>query len=52
LAKGALWGLLPSILFFLVVYFCLKKGLPLTVVLLSGFAAWILAAAVHQWLLK
>ncbi len=52
LAKGALWGMLPSILFFLVAFFCLKKSLSLAVVLLAGFAAWLLAAAVHQWLLK
>jgi uncharacterized membrane protein (GlpM family) len=51
-AKGALWGMLPSILFFLVALFCLRKGLPLTVVLLAGFAAWLLGAMVHQWLLK
>jgi uncharacterized membrane protein (GlpM family) len=52
LAKGALWGLLPSILFFLVAFFCLKKSMPLSVVLLAGFAAWLLGAVVHQWLLK
>jgi hypothetical protein len=37
-AKGALW--LPSLLFFLVALFCLKKGLPLTIVLLTSFAAY------------
>ena len=51
-AKGALWGLVPSILFFLVAFFCLKKGFPLTVVLVASFAAWFLAAAVHQWALR
>jgi uncharacterized membrane protein (GlpM family) len=51
-AKGALWGMVPSILFFLVAFFCLKKSLPLTVVMTAIFAAWLLGAVVHQWLLK
>jgi len=51
-AKGALWGILPSLLFFLVVFFCFKKGFPLTFVLGWSFLAWIAAACVHQWLLK
>jgi uncharacterized membrane protein (GlpM family) len=51
-AKGALWGMLPSLLFFLVAFFCLKKEFSLTMVLGSSFAAWILAAMIHQWTLK
>ena len=51
-AKGALWGILPSILFFLVALFCFKKQLPLAIVLVSSFGIWIVAAAVHQWVLK
>jgi uncharacterized membrane protein (GlpM family) len=51
-AKGALWGMVPSILFFLIAFFCLKKGFPLTTVLLASFAAWFLAAAVYQWALR
>jgi uncharacterized membrane protein (GlpM family) len=50
-AKGALWGLLPGILFFRVAFFCRKKSMPLTVVLLAGFAVWLLRAVVHAWLL-
>jgi uncharacterized membrane protein (GlpM family) len=51
-AKGALWGMLPSMLFFLVAFFCLKKGFPLSIVLMASFAAWFLSAAVHQWALR
>jgi len=51
-AKGALWGILPSILFFLVAFFCFRKHFPLPVVLISSFGAWLAAAAVHQWFLK
>ena len=51
-AKGALWGMLPSILFFLVALFCFKRQMPLSVVLVASFGIWIVAAAVHQWVLK
>lgn len=50
--RGALWGILPSILFFLVAFFCFKKHLPLPVVLASSFGVWLGAALVHQWVLK
>ena len=43
--KGALWGIFPSALFFLVALFCFKKNLPLTTVLSSSFGAWLAAAA-------
>ena len=49
---GALWGILPSILFFLVTFLCFKKQLPLPIVLCSGFGVWLAAAFVHQWFLK
>jgi uncharacterized membrane protein (GlpM family) len=51
-AKGALWGILPSILFFLVAFFCFKKGFSLPMVLVSSFGVWLAAAFVHQWVLK
>lgn len=50
--KGALWGILPSILFFLVALLCFKRHLPLPVVLASSFGVWLGAALVHQWALK
>ena len=51
-AKGALYGILPSVLFFLVALLCFKKHLSLVIVLVSGFAAWSVAAIVHQWFLR
>ena len=51
-AKGALWGILPSILFFIVALFCFKKQIPLPGVLSASFGIWLLAAIVHQWLLR
>jgi len=51
-AKGAFWGILPTLLFFLVAFLCLRKGYSLTAVLMVSFAAWSGAACVHQWLLR
>ena len=51
-AKGALWGILPSILFFIVVFVGFKKHLPLFVVLPASFAVWLIGAFFHQWFLK
>ncbi|MHC1699051.1 MAG: DUF3147 family protein [Geobacteraceae bacterium] len=51
-SKGALWGMLPSLLFFLVAFFCFKKGFSLPLVLGSSFLVWLVAAGVHQTLLK
>ena len=49
--KGALWGILPSILFFLVAFLCFRKHIPLWLVLCASSAVWVIAAAIHQWLL-
>ena len=50
--KGALWGIIPSILFFLVAFMCFRKHLSLWIVLCASFAVWIIAAFIHQWLLN
>jgi uncharacterized membrane protein (GlpM family) len=50
--KGALWGIVPSILFFLVAFVCFHRHLPLWIVLCASFTIWVVAAFVHQWLLK
>ena len=49
---GALWGILPSILFFLTAFFCFKKQLSLPIVLVSSFGVWLAGALIHQWILK
>lgn len=49
---GILWGIVPSILFFLVAFICFRKHLPIGIVLCAGFAVWLIAAFVHQWLLS
>jgi uncharacterized membrane protein (GlpM family) len=50
--KGALWGVLPSVLFFVVAYLCFRRHLALWFVLCASFAVWLVAAFIHQWLLK
>lgn len=50
--RGALWGILPSILFFLVAYFCFSRHLPLSITLAVSFGVWLLGALVHYWLLS
>jgi uncharacterized membrane protein (GlpM family) len=50
--KGALWGILPSILFFVTAFFCFQRRLSLAVVLTISFAIWLIAAALHQYLLN
>ena len=50
--KGALWGILPSVLFFLVAFLCFRRQLPIWIVLSGSFAVWIIAAFIHQWLLN
>jgi len=51
-AKGALWGIIPSILFFLVALLCIQRHLSLALVLGLSFGAWLVAAVVHQALLR
>jgi uncharacterized membrane protein (GlpM family) len=51
-AVGALFGIAPSILFFLVALVGFKKGLPLPVVLLGSLVAWLMGAFVHQFFLR
>ena len=50
--RGALWGILPSILFFLVAFVCFRRQLPMWIVLCASFAVWVIAAIVHQLLLN
>lgn len=50
--KGALWGIVPSILFFLVAFMCFRKHLSLWIVLCASFVVWLVAAFIHQLLLN
>jgi uncharacterized membrane protein (GlpM family) len=48
---AALWGILPSVLFFLTALMCFRKQMPLWIVLCAGFSVWLIAAFIHQLLL-
>jgi len=50
--KGALWGIVPSSLFFVVAFICFRKHLSLWIVLCASFGVWLVAAFIHQWLLN
>ncbi|HEX2967430.1 MAG TPA: DUF3147 family protein [Syntrophorhabdaceae bacterium] len=50
--KGALWGILPSIVFYIAALFCFRKHMPLPLVLTCSFGAWAAAALIHQWFLR
>jgi uncharacterized membrane protein (GlpM family) len=50
--KGALWGIIPSVLFYLAALWCFKKALPLWLTLRISFGVWLVAAGIHQWILK
>jgi len=50
--RAALWGILPSILFFLVAFLCFQKQLSLSIALSASFAVWLIGAFVHQWFLR
>ena len=49
--QGALWGIGPSVLFFVAAYTYFNKKLSIWVVLSVSFAVWLLWAVTHQWLL-
>jgi uncharacterized membrane protein (GlpM family) len=50
--KGALWGILPSILFYVAALWGFSKQFSLPVILGMSFAVWIVSALCHQWLMK
>ncbi len=50
--RGVLWGIIPTILFFAVAWFCFRNRLALPITLSASFAVWLAGAAVHQWLVR
>jgi uncharacterized membrane protein (GlpM family) len=49
--KGAIFGIIPTIFFFLVAFICFRKQLNIGIVLTASFVVWLITAAVHQLLL-
>jgi len=50
--RGVLWGILPTIAFFVAVLLCLRKGIGLPVVLAVAGVVWLGGALLHQFLLR
>ena len=50
--KGALFGVLPSIMFYLVAWLCFRRGMSLPGALGAGFGVWIMGAFIHQIFLR
>ena len=48
---GAVWGIVPAILFFVGAYVCFRYRLHLAWVLGISFGLWLAGALVHQYLL-
>lgn len=51
-SKGVIWGMLPSVLFFITAYGCFRKEIPFITTIGAAFAVWLLGAIVHQWLFR
>jgi hypothetical protein len=49
---GVLWGIIPTILFFAVLYPCFVRNISFPVALVIGSGIWLAGALVHQWLLR
>lgn len=50
--RGAIWGILPSVLFYITAFVFFKKGFSLPACLAASFAVWFIGAGFHYWLLK
>ncbi|MGA2915991.1 MAG: DUF3147 family protein [Sedimentisphaerales bacterium] len=50
--RGVLWGIIPTVFFFIVAFLCFKKQISILPTVAFSFAAWLIAAIVHQLLLK
>ena len=50
--KGVLWGIIPTVFFFLTAYVCFHRRLNIWIILGISALVWLTAAAVHQWLLN
>ncbi len=51
-SKGALYGILPSIIFFLIAAVCIRKGASLPITMVFSFGGWLVAAVIHRLVLS
>lgn len=50
--RAVLWGIGPTILFFLALFLCFRKGTGLPAALAIGGVCWLGGALLHQWILR
>jgi uncharacterized membrane protein (GlpM family) len=50
--RGVVWGIIPSVLFFLTATWCFRKGIPFPATIAISFGAWLMGAILHQLLLR
>jgi hypothetical protein len=50
--KGVIFGIIPSIFFFIVLYICLVKQFDFYKSLFFAFTTWIIGAFIHNYFLK
>ncbi len=50
--RGVLWGIIPTVLFFIAALLCLKRQISILPTVAVSFAIWLIAAVVHQLILK
>jgi uncharacterized membrane protein (GlpM family) len=46
--KGVLWGIIPTVFFFITVFLCFKKQISILPTAAVSFTIWLIAAIVHQ----
>ena len=46
--RGVLWGIIPTVFFFITAFLCFKKQISILPTVAFSFTAWLIAAAVHQ----
>jgi len=51
-SRGVLWGIIPTVMFFVVTYYCCRRQLPLPLALTAALPVWLAGALIHQHLLK
>ncbi|WP_306534245.1 DUF3147 family protein [Geobacter sp.] len=50
--RGVLWGIIPTVLFFVAAFFLFRRQFSLPLVLTASFGVWLVGAAVHQYFLR
>ncbi len=50
--RGVLWGIIPTAFFFIAAFLCFKRQVSILPTVIFSFAMWLIAAIVHQLILK